>query len=187
MIKSKPTLLQKYGHGVKYFYMEDVAIIKLREPYWLDHKINSICLPKKPLDESWYGTRVQFAGWGFFDETKNRSSILQHVSMGIMNSEGCFRNYVNESVTLPPKLWTEVKKKGFRVDTSPNAGTCTGDSGGAAVWKDKKDNNRAFAIGIATATDLICGPGMKPSVFSTIPGKVGEWIKKVAKDDICVV
>ena len=46
--------------------------------------------------------------------------------MGIMNSEGCFRNYVNESVTLPPKLWTEVKKKGFCVDTSPNAGTCTG-------------------------------------------------------------
>ena len=68
-----------------------------------------------------------------------------------------------------------------------NSGTCDGDSGGAAVWKDKKDNDRAFAIGIATATDIICGSGMKPSIFSAIPGKIAKWVKKEAKDDICVV
>ena len=129
MIKSKPSLLQQYFFNAekkpKYFFLEDVALIKLREPYHFDHKINSICLPLKPkfikpIDESWYGKRFQFAGWGNLNATKKLSYILQHVSMGIMNSEGCFRNYI-ETVPLP-KNWKDVKQKGFCADTSPNAG-----------------------------------------------------------------
>ena len=152
-------------------------------------QINKICIPMTakfklhkdgPKTKSWYGKTLQFAGWGKTnDGTDKMSPILQHVSMEIMRHEQCFRNF--HSTAYKPNNWKDLKKKGFCLKGSNNEGTCKGDSGGAAVWKGR---SKAYVIGIASEGNEPCDAPMVPSIFSSIPGKVAKWIKKIAKKDL---
>ena len=61
---------------------------------------------------------------------------------------------------------------------------CHGDSGSPTMWKDKKDNNRFYLMGIIeSGSELIdekCGlpkNNFFTSIATTVPGKVLSWIK----------
>ena len=49
------------------------------------------------------------------------------------------------------------------------------------MWKGR---NKAYVIGIASEGNEPCDAPMVPSIFSSIPGKVAKWIKKIAKKDL---
>ena len=59
---------------------------------------------------------------------------------------------------------------------------CKGDSGGAAIWKDPKDQNRAYVLGIASS--FVKCDGIHPSIFSAISGKVAVWVYEKIKSTI---
>ena len=174
---------------VKHFFFEDVALIKFDIPMQFNDQINKICIPMTskfkihkdgPKTKSWYGKILDFAGWGKTNNEEKMSPILQHVNMKIMRHEQCFRNF--HSIDPKPNNWKDLKKKGFCLKGDHNEGTCKGDSGGAAVWKDDR-NNKAYVIGIASEGNEPCDAPMVPSKFSSIPGKVAKWIKKFTKKD----
>ena len=81
-----------------------------------------------------------------------------------------------------PVNWGKLKKIGFCAKGKNNEISCAGDSGGAAVWKDPKDQNRAYVLGIAS-TFFNCN-GALPSIFTAISGKVAVWIHEKIKSTI---
>ena len=93
-----------------------------------------------------------------------------------IDSKQCFISYTHPPHTFPVvQKWNELKKKAFCAKGKNDEIACRGDSGGAAIWRDPKQNNRATVIGLVSAA-LECD-GNDPSIFATIPGKVAEWIK----------
>ena len=76
----------------------------------------------------------------------------------------------------------QIKKKGFCAKGKNDEHTCAGDSGGAAIWKDPKDQNRAYVLGIASS--FVKCDGIHPSIFSSISGKVAVWVYEKIKSSI---
>ena len=174
--------------------MEDIALIKLKNGFTLNHKINPACLPMKPQFKNIIGQKIQVAGWGRCNASLGVSpDILQHVKLQVMSHEKCIRKYIKD-IYWQPGNWKDIKKKGFCaesiIETDAGIGTGQGDSGGAAIWMNKKNQNnrnRAFVIGLISNGDVTCGPGMKPDIFAAISKKVVKWIKKKAKKDLCIL
>ena len=67
---------------------------------------------------------------------------------------------------------------------------CLGDSGGPIIWEDKKDEKRAYLMGIISKSsniDGVCGK-VKGNVYTTVgvtvPGKIVHWIKSFKATEI---
>ena len=118
---------------------------------------------------------------------KFANGVLIQTNLYYIDSRQCFISYTNPPHTFPTvQKWYELKKKAFCAKGKNDETACRGDSGGAAIWKDPKRNNRATVIGVISG-GLDCGgkPPIDPTIFATIPGKVAEWIKAKISDTTC--
>ena len=69
---------------------------------------------------------------------------------------------------------------------------CLGDSGGPIIWEDKKDEKRAYLMGIISKGSTYkqtCGL-VKNEFYTTIgvtvPGKVVHWVKNLKEVKKCL-
>ena len=100
-----------------------------------------------------------------------------------MHKNQCYaRTWCTKAHLNDPVNWVNIKKKGFCAKGKNNEITCAGDSGGAAIWRDPKDQNRAYVLGLAS-TFVNCD-GIHPSIFSAISGKVAVWVYEKIKSTI---
>ena len=78
--------------------------------------------------------------------------------------------------------WGKLKKIGFCAKGKNDEINCKGDSGGAAIWKDPKDQNRAYVLGLASS--FVKCDGIHPGIFTAISGEVAVWIHEKIKSTI---
>ena len=76
----------------------------------------------------------------------------------------------------------KLKKIGFCAKGKNNEINCKGDSGGAAIWKDPRDQNRAYVLGLASS--FVKCDGIHPGIFTAISGEVAVWIHEKIKSTI---
>ena len=177
----------------KQFFVNDIALITLDEPYDISRRIiNPVCLPHKLdyIDEKWNYQQLIISGWGEYDSTARESDILQSAVVRKVGNIYCHQQVFpghQHAVDL------ENDHKGFCVIGKMRKETiCIGDSGGPAIWEDPKFNNRAYLMGIASEKggDSVCGKQpVLPSTFSSVPGKVMKWVLKHGGEDVddCLV
>ena len=109
--------------------------------------------------------------------------ILQHATLKIKDQKNCFRKYFSTAI---PRNWPEQKTKGFCAKGDNEQRTCSGDSGGAAIWEDGRDQNRKYLIGIISLDDGECGgtTPTTPTIYAAISKKVADWLHKEINPDL---
>ena len=112
--------------------------------------------PKDIDNDDWIGHPLELSGWGYTNQTMKEKSILpdilQHATLTIWDSKKCFEDWCHSQIALPSN-WNTQKKVGFCAKGRHEEIGCQGDSGGAAIWKDVEDQNRAYVIGLQSRMD----------------------------------
>ncbi|KAL4630127.1 complement factor B-like, partial [Arapaima gigas] len=185
---------EEYLYEKLYF---DIALLKLKEKLYFNHKIRPVCLPctaglsqvlslpfqnwtsrclHQDLILTGYGgsdprTITGFVtGWGYLNE-RDRTNDLMYGKIWIKNHEQC--EDLSKTLNIP---LTEEKlcASGDGVDS------CKGDSGGPFVIKK---NGRWIQIGIVSyGTSLECVNGTT-GFYTSVP-RLMPWIREKVGEDI---
>ena len=106
-------------------------------------------------------------GWGY---VKNFTDpiFLQNVDLKRISGVQCYKHQFPHH-PIPKNLGIGYCLNG----TNGYETLCVGDSGGPAFWEDQEDSNRAYLIGIASASygrkDQACGEEpFRPAMFSRV-------------------
>ena len=167
-------------------FVEDFALITLDIPY-SNPNVHPLCLTLDPNMPSIKNKLIKVSGWGYNNETMKNANkfpdILQHATLKIKDPKNCFRKYFSTDF---PSNWPEQKTKGFCAKGDNEQRTCQGDSGGAAIWEDSKDQNRKYLIGIISLDDGECGETTPttPTIYAAISKKVADWLHKKINPDL---
>ena len=79
----------------KHFFLEDIALIRLRKAFTLNHKIHPACIPMNPKFKDIIGQKIQVAGKGRCNASLGVSpDILQHAELQVLSHEECLRKYI---------------------------------------------------------------------------------------------
>lgn len=118
----------------------DIALLRLLQPYQLDGLIQTIALASEPPPPSptLQGTNARdiiISGWGRLSTNGPLPSILQYNRAAALTSLQCFRQYgiINRGVLC--------------LQSPANNGACFGDSGGPAVYNQQLVGVASFTMG----------------------------------------
>jgi secreted trypsin-like serine protease len=149
----------------------DVALLFMREPFVMDHNVDTICLPQPGetfVDDTCYAT-----GWGKdkFGRDGNYQVILKEIDLNVTDNEYC-QNQLRK---------TRLGKR-FRLHPSflcagggdSGKDTCKGDGGSPLVCPSKYVPNTYIQAGIV-AWGIGCGEQGVPGVYADVAQSVC-WI-----------
>ncbi|XP_023233218.1 plasminogen-like [Centruroides sculpturatus] len=147
-------------------YQNDLALMRLSEPAKIDYYVRPICLPTS--EDGFEDMTCTATGWGKADFNKTGSSILQKVSVKVMENSICLNAYMkNFNISILPSHLCAG-------DLAGGKGTCLGDSGGPlqCLIKDKW-----YLAGLTSFGSGCAKPGF-PDVYTKVTYFV-DWIKHI--------
>jgi len=144
----------------------DIALVKLASPVQLNERVNVICLPTA-TEVFPTGTSCLTAGWGHMEESGVVSSVVNHVSVPIVDQVLCNQLYSNISQKIKLTISDDMMCAGL---TEGGRDACQYDSGGPLVYYDHEEQ-RWLLIGVVST-----GYGCARAGFPGIYTKVSEFI-----------
>ncbi|XP_067630585.1 seminase-like [Eurosta solidaginis] len=127
----------------------DIAVIKVRTPFELDDKVQTIplCTTTLAVDMP-----VRLNGWGKInEESTTASSELRTVTVPLVPRFGCLRSYLNAGVALTSSMICAGRGE---------QDACSGDSGGPGVINNQICGVVSFGVG--------CARALYPGVYTNI-------------------
>ncbi|CAO1426739.1 unnamed protein product [Diamesa serratosioi] len=142
--------------------LNDVAMIKLPSEVTFNDEIKPIALPIDG-DNDFAGEKAVLTGWGIFDSTEQKSTVLNAVDLNVITNKLCHYFF--------PHI---IKDGSICTSGTDHVGGCSGDSGGPLAVQS---NGQSLLIGIASFvySDTSCDNGY-PSGFSRVSYFI-PWIK----------
>ncbi|XP_065102538.1 granzyme F-like [Paramisgurnus dabryanus] len=148
----------EYKPGPKKPKIADLMILKLEKKIKLNNKINTIPIPKTPVEIS-VGTACSVAGWGDVTNSGAPSPTLREANVKIKNKKVCAQ-----------WGWEYVASQMMCV--SGHGGSCKGDSGGPLVC-----NN--IVVGVTSFTrNKSCNDPYLHNVYTKISAFL-PWIQGI--------
>lgn len=145
----------------------DIALLQLDTPIKYAGNILPVCLPSRNIQfEDQVGLVI---GWGRTELSETNATILQKVSLPILNSTDCQRWHRRNEIDL--ELTHEMFCAGFE---KGGRDACTGDSGGPFLLKH---DDRWTLVGIISA-GYGCAVPFQPGIYHNVSTSI-EWIKTI--------
>jgi len=143
----------------------DIVILKLAKPLNLGGSIQAACLPSPGFVPS-DGSQCMVSGWGALESgNRNLPTILQWVTVPIVNQNTCDNNYRYEYGITSNMICAGYSYGG--------QDSCQGDSGGPFICKE---SGKPVITGIVSF-GIGCARGDKPGVYTYVPRYL-NWIKQ---------
>ncbi|XP_050315723.1 serine proteinase stubble [Anthonomus grandis grandis] len=146
----------------------DLALLRFYEPVQFQPNIIPVCVPK--TDENFVGRTAYVTGWGRLYEDGPLPSILQEVSVPVINNSVCESMYRNAGyIEHIPHIFICAgwRKGGFD--------SCEGDSGGPMVIQ--REDKRFMLAGVIS-WGIGCAEPNQPGVYTRI-SEFREWINQI--------
>ncbi|XP_056640918.1 serine proteinase stubble [Diorhabda sublineata] len=146
----------------------DLALLRFYEPINFQPNILPVCVPQ--TDENFVGKTAYVTGWGRLYEDGPLPSILQEVSVPVINNTVCESMYRAAGyIELIPHIFICAgwKRGGFD--------SCEGDSGGPMVIQ-RKDNR--FLLAGVISWGIGCAEPNQPGVYTRI-SEFRDWINQI--------
>uniref|UniRef100_A0A2C9JEH9 Uncharacterized protein n=1 Tax=Biomphalaria glabrata TaxID=6526 RepID=A0A2C9JEH9_BIOGL len=142
----------------------DIALIKLKQPFNLNDYVSLVCLPEQRVTP---GTPCYITGWGETLGTCCRN-LLKQALVPIMNSSLCSGPEYYGS-----RLMDHMMCAGY-----PEGGvdSCDGDSGGPLVCQSPTGSRRWELQGV-TSWGLLCASAKSPGVYTVVDDFI-FWIRQ---------
>jgi len=146
----------------------DLALLRFYEPVEFSPNVIPICIPEE--DQELVGETAWVTGWGRLYEEGPLPSVLQEVSLPIINNaecEGMYRDagYIEH---IPSIFICAGYKKGGK-------DSCEGDSGGPMVVQ--RQDGRFILSGIIS-WGIGCAEENQPGVYTRI-SEFRDWIEQI--------
>ncbi|XP_060532984.1 serine proteinase stubble isoform X2 [Cylas formicarius] len=146
----------------------DLALLRFYEPVHFQPNILPVCVPKS--DENFVGRTAHVTGWGRLYEDGPLPSVLQEVSVPIINNSVCESMYRSAGyIEHIPHIFICAgwRRGGFD--------SCEGDSGGPMVIQ--RDDKRFQLAGIIS-WGIGCAEPNQPGVYTRI-SEFKDWINQI--------
>ncbi|XP_030759490.1 serine proteinase stubble-like [Sitophilus oryzae] len=146
----------------------DLALLRFYEPVQFQPNIIPICVPTE--DENFVGRTAYVTGWGRLYEDGPLPSVLQEVSVPVINNSVCETMYRSAGyIEHIPNIFICAgwRKGGFD--------SCEGDSGGPMVIQ--REDKRFLLAGIIS-WGIGCAEPNQPGVYTRI-SEFRVWINKI--------
>lgn len=150
-------------------YENDLALVKVDEPFEFMPHIAPICLPPDNESDDLIGRNATVTGWGRLSEGGVLPSVLQEVKVPIVSNEKCKNMFLaaGRHEYIPNIFMCAGFEEGGR-------DSCQGDSGGPLQIQAK--DGRWFLAGIIS-WGIGCAEPNLPGVCTRI-SRFKEWIIK---------
>ncbi|CAD7077845.1 unnamed protein product [Hermetia illucens] len=146
----------------------DLALLRFYEPVTFQPNIIPVCVPEDDTD--FIGQTAYVTGWGRLYEDGPLPSVLQEVSVPVINNTICETMYRNAGyIEHIPHIFICAgwKKGGYD--------SCEGDSGGPMVLQ--RDDKR-FLLGGVISWGIGCAEPNQPGVYTRI-SEFRDWINQI--------
>ncbi|XP_066147086.1 serine proteinase stubble [Euwallacea fornicatus] len=146
----------------------DLALLRFYEPVQFQPNIIPVCVPKS--DENFVGRTAHVTGWGRLYEDGPLPSVLQEVSVPVINNTVCESMYRSAGyIEHIPHIFICAgwRKGGFD--------SCEGDSGGPMVIQ--REDKRFLLSGIIS-WGIGCAEPNQPGVYTRI-SEFRDWINQI--------
>uniref|UniRef100_A0A147BWV9 Putative trypsin-like serine protease n=1 Tax=Ixodes ricinus TaxID=34613 RepID=A0A147BWV9_IXORI len=180
------------------FFMEDIAIVKLKRPVNFTDYIQPICLPEN-CDEPSLSAATYLAGWGLDYEIEILDSYIFEDSNGdeadeevsVISFAPSTLNQINITLIDKTACQDQLNRTVPDYILCSTGGACTGDSGGPLVYEN---NGTWFFIGIHSGGDEHCYNPNTPGMHIKVSYYVSKFIiafmelgnnSQVTRSDIC--
>lgn len=144
---SEPTQQQQTATDIfthpDYTPGNDIALVKVPQPFNLTDEIQPVCLPKRSSPDLQTGDMMTTTGWGTMEDG-NLASELKKATLPAIDHEDCSAYYggLNDNVVC--------------LNTESGTGNCFGDSGGPLTWVE---GGRSTTRGVTSFVGGDCGSG----------------------------
>ncbi|XP_005185365.1 CLIP domain-containing serine protease B8 [Musca domestica] len=158
--------------------LDDIAVIRLKNPVSFTHFVMPICLPNRTEDSPFEKDQMfSVSGWGrtdFFNKyfVNIPSPIKLKLRIPLMPRENCTKVLDLYGIRLGPK---QLCAGGEHAKD-----TCAGDSGGPLMFFDRK-HSRWVTYGIVSFGFTQCGLTGHPAVYTNVADYT-DWIRKTIED-----
>ena len=151
----------------------DIALLTLSRPVPFSRRIQPVCLPAADADHT--GSSADLAGWGYTEFNGEGTSVLQEVSLTVVNEQQCERTYqkLRAFNTDFPGGFQGTKLCANGADGA-SKDSCRGDSGGPLVYRTTVNPRRYQVIGVVS-TGHGCGNPEYPGIYTKV-SKYIPWI-----------
>ncbi|XP_053310254.1 transmembrane protease serine 3 [Spea bombifrons] len=163
--QNTPVLVEKIIYHSKYksnSMTNDIALIKLANPFTFNGLIQPICLPNYGEDFP-EGKMCWISGWGATEEGGDTSQTMDYAGVPLISNRVCNTKYIYGGVIKPSMVCAGFLEGG--VDT------CQGDSGGPLACEDRK----VWKLMGTTSWGVGCALRYKPGVYTRITSFL-DWI-----------
>ncbi|CAH1364561.1 unnamed protein product [Tenebrio molitor] len=146
----------------------DLALLRFYEPVTFQPNILPVCVPQ--TDENFVGRTAYVTGWGRLYEDGPLPSILQEVSVPVINNSVCESMYRSAGyIEHIPHIFICAgwRRGGFD--------SCEGDSGGPMVIQ--RDDKRFLLAGVIS-WGIGCAEPNQPGVYTRI-SEFRDWINQI--------
>ncbi|CAG9820820.1 unnamed protein product [Phaedon cochleariae] len=146
----------------------DLALLRFYEPVVFQPNILPVCVPQ--TDENFVGRTAWVTGWGRLYEDGPLPSVLQEVSVPVINNTVCESMYRAAGyIEHIPHIFICAgwRRGGFD--------SCEGDSGGPMVIQ--RDDNRFLLAGVIS-WGIGCAEPNQPGVYTRI-SEFRDWINQI--------
>ncbi|XP_055606904.1 venom serine protease-like [Uranotaenia lowii] len=142
--------------------INDIALVRTTNAIVFNSAVGRACLPYPYTGRTFDGLNLETLGWGTLDYGGPMATVLQKVSLQVMNPYTC-RSKLTKNTILGSQICTYTPKKD----------SCQYDSGGPMLYTSST-TGKVYSIGVinygtACATDF-------PSVSSRVTSFIG-WIE----------
>lgn len=151
----------------------DLALLKFYEPIEFTSNVIPICTPE--ADQDLDGKTAWVTGWGRLSEGGKIPSILQEVSLPIINNDNCEAMFLEAGSKQYIPYYTFICA-GYK---QGGKDSCEGDSGGPMVVQ--RQDGRFMLTGISS-WGIGCGEKYQPGVYTRI-SEFSEWIEQIQREN----
>ncbi|XP_025837249.1 serine proteinase stubble [Agrilus planipennis] len=147
----------------------DLALLRFYEPLEFQPNIIPVCVPQ--TDQDFVGRTAYVTGWGRLYEDGPLPSVLQEVSVPVINNSVCESMYRSAGyIEHIPHIFICAgwRKGGFD--------SCEGDSGGPMVIQRPED--KRFVLAGIISWGIGCAEPNQPGVYTRI-SEFKDWINQI--------
>lgn len=150
-------------------YNNDIALIKLQDKVPISEHILGICVPTKENRFQISPTTGEVSGWGKTERSKEAKK-LRYVQVDLVDQALCKAAY--QKLNGESKV---VVTDNMFCAGEEGKDSCTGDSGGAMVFRDI-ETNKWFIWGIVSWGGAECGTKQQYGVYTKVSNYL-DWIE----------